>query len=110
MSSTDEKTLRRFHADHLVPAAEALRARRRQFFPAGPDDGAETWYVTLPAAEADFVEIDEAALAQTLRARWEAEGLPELAALAEPLLELARSLEVAEEETPDISPFVYVMY
>ena len=107
MNSTDEKTLRRFHAEKVVPAAEALRARGVRFFALGPEDEAESWYVALPEDEPDFQEIDEAALANALRERWEAQQLPELAA---PLLELSASLEVTEEETPKISPFVYVMY
>jgi len=110
MSSTDEAILRRFHAEKIVPAAEALRARGVRFFALGPEPEAASWYVELPENEPDFQEIDEAALADALRQRWEAQELPELAALAGPLVELSRSLEVAEEDTPDISPFVYVMY
>ena len=109
MSSTDERALRRFFAEKLVPAAEALRAREVRFFALGPEGDAESWYQPAPD-DPDFQEIDEAALAEALRERWQAEGLPELAELADALLELSRGLEIAEQETPDISPFVYVMY
>ncbi len=91
MSSTDEETLRRFHAEKVVPAAEALRARGVRFFALGPEDDAESWYVAPPEDEPDFLEIDEAALADALRQRWEAQELPELAALAAPLLVVAHS-------------------
>ena len=63
-----------------------------------------------PPPEPDFLTLSEAELEGALRAHWAARGLPELAALAEPLMALAASLEVHEEQTPDISPFVYVMY
>jgi hypothetical protein len=108
MNSTDERLLRRFWVNRVLPAAEALRRRGVRFFPLGPEPG-DSWYHGPPAA-ADFRRPDERALARELAARWEAEGLPELAALASPLEELAGQLEISEEETPDISPFVYVMY
>ena len=47
---------------------------------------------------------------EALRALWSAQGLPELAALVPELMAIAGELDVAEEETADISPFVYVMY
>ena len=80
-----------------------------RFFPLGPDPEAESWYEG-PPPEADFVRLATDDVEAALRERWEAQGLPELAALAGPLLALAASLEVHEEQTPDISPFVYVMY
>jgi hypothetical protein len=36
--------------------------------------------------------------------------MPELAALAGPLMALARRLEIREDQWSEISPFVYVMY
>lgn len=108
MNSTDERAIRRFFAERLVPVAEALRERGVRFFPLGPEP-AESWY-EAPPSEPDFTRLGEADLVEALRSRWSEQELPELAALAEPLLELARSLEVHEEPTPDISPFVYVMY
>jgi hypothetical protein len=41
-----------------------------------------------------------------LRAR----GLPELAALAGSLMALADELEIHQEQSEELSPFVYVMY
>jgi hypothetical protein len=110
MSSTDEAALRRFFESQLVPAAKELRDRGVRFFPLGPEPEAETWYEPPPDAEPEFVEIEPEAFAAELRARWAGEGLPELAALAEPLMALAREVEVGEDESAEISPFVYVMY
>jgi hypothetical protein len=109
MNSTDERAVRRFFTERLVPAAEALRARGVRLFPLGGEAERESWYEG-PPAEPDFVTLGEAEVEAALREHWRARGLPELAALAGPLLELAASLEVHEEQTPDISPFVYVMY
>lgn len=109
MNSTDERAVRRLFAERLVPAAEALRARGVRFFPVGPEPEAESWYEG-PPTDADFMTLRDVDVEAALRARWKAQALPELAQLAAALLELARSLEVHEEQTPDISPFVYVMY
>jgi hypothetical protein len=109
MSSTDDRAVERFFLERLVPAAQRLRDRGVRFFATGPEPGAGSWYQG-PPADPDFVRLGEAEVEAALRERWQAQGLPELALLAGPLLELARSLEVHEEETPDISPFVYVMY
>ena len=110
MSSTDDERLRRFYVERLEPAARRLRERGVEFFPLGPDSTAATWYVVPPAGP-DFISLDdEAACAATLTGMWSAQGLPELAELVPHLMALARELEVVEEETTDISPFVYVMY
>jgi hypothetical protein len=109
MSSTDDARLQRFYDEHLVPAARRLRERGVRFFPLGPEPEAETWYEAPPGGD-DFFTLDEAECGDVLRNMWQETGLPELALLVDGLMELSRELEVAEEETPDISPFVYVMY
>ena len=107
MSSTDERRVRRFFERHLVSAAEALRARGVRFFPLGPDPDSESWYVDAPDGP-DFRTLESDDLEARLREQWT--DHPELAALAGELMELARSLEVGEEDDGEISPFVYVMY
>ena len=110
MSSTDEKRLRRFYRDHLVPVAERLRARGVSLFPVGPEPEADTWYRPGPSGEAEFVEIEIDDCERLIRELWEARGLPEIAELAGPLMELSRELEQTEEQSSEVSPFVYVMY
>lgn len=110
MSSTDEKGVRRFYREHLLPAAERLRTRGVSFFPLAPDDAEETWYQPPPADVPEFVEVEPEQCEARLRQAWQAQGLPELAALAGPLMALARDLEMDEEQSADVSPFVYVMY
>lgn len=107
MSSTDDDDARarRFFGEHLLPAAAKLRERGVHFFPLGPDD-AESWFETPP--EGDFVEFGD--LEAALRQLWQAQGLPELEALAQPLAKLADELEIREQDASEISPFVYVMY
>ena len=111
MSSTENPRLGRFFDRRLVPLAERLRARGTRFFPLGPDPEAESYYVPANRMEPEFIDLDgPAACEEALRRLWEEQGIPELAALAEPLIDLARRLEVREEDWGEISPFVYVMY
>jgi hypothetical protein len=114
MSSTDDRAaseaaLRAFFRDRLVPAAEALRARGVELFPLSSDAGADSYWET-PAAGDEFEELDPDAIARALEARWQGLDLAELRDLVEPLMALARELEVTEEPTSEVSPFVYVMY
>ena len=110
MSSTDERRLRRFFQDELVRAARELRQRGVSFFPLRAEPEQPTWYVPGPVGEPEFVEFEAEDCERRLRDYWQAQGLPELARLAGPLLELAHSLELDEEQSADVSPFVYVMY
>ncbi len=109
MSSTDDAKLRRFFRDRIVPAAERLRERGCSFLAEGPDPEAASWWVESEEEPVliDF-EADEAA--GILHARWMSEGYPELAALAAPLIELAEALRTTQEESGEVSPYVYVMY
>ncbi len=110
MSSTkNEKELRRFFEKKLVPAAEKLRARGVELFPTAADD-AESWYVPGPIGEPEFFEFEPGDVERTLREMWERDGLPELAKLAPDLAKLTRRLEFTEEESEDVSPFVYAMW
>ena len=54
------------------------------------------------------MEIGSAAA--QLRAMWESDDLPELASLAEDLVKLARHIELTEDPSADVDPFMYVMY
>jgi len=110
LSSIDEAALRRLFRTGLAPAAEALRARGVRFFAPGPEPGRESWYEPGPTGEPELVELEPDAFEAALRRRWEGEGLPELAGLAAELMRLARQAEIGEQESAEISPFVYVMY
>ncbi len=111
MSSTENPRLDRFFDKRLVPIADRLRARGVHFFPFGPDPAAESFYVSVDASDPEFIELDGPdACERALRELWERQQIPELAALAAPLIDLARRLEIREEESGEISPFVYVMY
>jgi hypothetical protein len=77
----------------------------------GPDPEDDSYYVAPRRGKPEFIELEDAAdCEKALRDLWEGQKIPELAALAGPILELARQVEIREEESGEISPFVYVMY
>jgi hypothetical protein len=105
-----EEKLRRFFQRELTPAAEALRTRGVDLFPLGPDKERETYWEPAPDDEPDFIEVTPENFGAGLEARWNEQGLPELAVLASRLMELAQDLEIQQEQSEELSPFVYVMY
>jgi hypothetical protein len=110
MSSTEQTRLGRFFDKKLVPLAEKLRTRGVRFFPMGPDAQADSYYVA-PRRGPEFTLLEGPEdCEKALHDLWDGQKIPELALLAAPLLELARQVEIREEETGEISPFVYVMY
>lgn len=113
MSATDDALRTRldaFFRDKLAPAAEALRARGVHFYTRGREAGSGSAWSAPPAGE-DFERFDSPAeLLTALAEQWRSEGLPELAALAPELAALAEELELSEEDSEEVSPFVYVMY
>ena len=120
MSSTDgaaaEERLQRFFDDELMPAARALRQARGELFPTHPDpDAATYWAERSPRTMAregfevaGLESIDK--LETALRDLWQARGLPQLAALSCGIVELARLLKQGDDESDEVSPFIYVMF
>lgn len=106
--------LQRFFEDELLPRAEALRRRSMTFFPLGPDDPAggdgATGGWQGPPTWPDLSTAEPSELARQLDELWQAQGLDELEGLAEKLGELALELEQGEDQSVDLSPYVYIMY
>jgi len=113
MSSTDDASRARldaFFREKLAPLAEALRARGVRFYARGTEAEPGSAWSAPPAGE-DFERFDSPVdLLTALAEQWRGEGLPELAALAPELAALADELEISEEDSDEVSPFVYVMY
>ena len=115
-SSINEKQLRRFFVEQLVPIASKLRKDGIHFFALGPDDGAngvddDSWYVTYSEDTMELVEFDGASLEAELCTLWENQGLPQLSELAQPMADLARRLKMPmPSDDADVSPFIYVMF
>ena len=105
-----EKLLRGFYHDSLLPLANAARARGVEFFPLGPDAGAESYYLVREDQGNYVHEIDSADLAKELHELWAQGDFTELAQLAGPIVQLAETIKEAEETPEDVSPFIYAMF
>lgn len=110
MSSTDgrrDEIALRFFRERFLPAAAQLRARQAPLLAGGPDKTAVTYYGTRRPDE-DYVFDLKAPLTDVLRAQWK--EYPELAGLVDELVQLAHDLRQREEETGEVSPFIYAMF
>ena len=119
MSSTDKKSaadpatqklLEKFWADRLVPAAQAARQRGIKFFELGPDAATPTYYTKHQSAGDPFSQLEPDQWETKLREMWQKDGLPELANLSKPLMQLAEKLKMKDDTTSDVSPYIYVMF
>ncbi|HKG14197.1 MAG TPA: hypothetical protein VKB12_12800 [Pyrinomonadaceae bacterium] len=105
-----------FFREVLVPLAQAGRESGREFFALRPDEAAESYYVepTKSAMRPEDFELRACESIQDfvreLAALWSSEGREDLAAMAPRLAALASELREDEEQTDDVSPFMYVMF
>jgi hypothetical protein len=105
-----------FFREVLVPVALGERESGREFFALRPEGEAESYYVEPTRREmrpedfelraADSVED----FVRELAALWSSEGREELAAMAPRLAALASDVREDEEQSGDVSPFMYVMF
>jgi hypothetical protein len=105
-----EQLLRGFYHDSLMPLADSARAKGIEFFPLGPDASAESYYLVREDAGNYVHEIDATDLTKELRELWAKGDFPELAQLAEPIVQLAETIKESEETPEDVSPFIYAMF
>lgn len=105
-----------FFREVLVPVALRERASGREFFALRPDAEAESYYVeptkSLMRPEDFELRAGESVeeFVRELAALWASEGREELAAMAPRLAALAAELREDEEQSDDVSPFMYVMF
>ncbi len=104
---TQERDLRRFFQQRIVPAAESLRAREVSFFALGPDRSASSYWNTRARGEGYVFAIGDD-LAGELHELWR--GCAELQALADDLASMTRALAERREESADVSSFIYAMF
>jgi hypothetical protein len=103
-----EELLTAFYRDRLLPLAELAKERGVEFFPLGAEVDAESYYKDR-SDDGNYVhKINSADLAGELAKLWA--DLPELAALAAPVVELAEAIKEDEESSEEVSPFIYAMF
>lgn len=105
-----------FFREVLAPAALRERESGREFFALRPDASAESYYVEPTKREMKPEDFELRAgesveeFVRELAALWSSEGREELASMAPRLAALAAEVREDEEQTDDVSPFMYVMF
>ena len=101
----------------VLPLHEKLKRDGGELFPLGPDLSLESYYITCRKTRMNRKDFEVAAyeraagFADVLRCMWQDETRTDLAASAQKQAEVARALgEVAEQQTDEVSPFLYVMF
>jgi hypothetical protein len=120
MNSIDTHTaathIREFFDRELLPAAAGLRQSGRIFFPTRAEFGTESYYIPrtkTTMARTDF-ELGELTtvenLEEAMRKLWIAQDYPELVPLAPSLAQIACEVRLRDEQTDEVSPYIYVMF
>lgn len=110
-------TIDQFFVEILVPLAKELRGKNVPvFFHKKPDAAKKTYFIRrkkVAMTPEDF-EVDgcnsPADLKKALLHLWSAEGHTELRIMAEAIAKLAESIHHTEEQSSEVSPFIYVMF
>jgi hypothetical protein len=105
-----------FFNEVLAPVALGERESGREFFALRPDASAESYYVeptkrAMKPADFELRAADSVEdFISDLAALWASEGREELASMAPRLAALASEVREDEEQSDDVSPFMYVMF
>lgn len=111
-SQKNEETTLHFLEGPLLALAERLSTFARH-----PDPAAESYYAVREQRRMTKTDFELASglsntkvLGETLKRMWDARGEAALSSLAEDLAALAQELKREEDQSGEVSPFVYVMY
>jgi hypothetical protein len=116
---TDEKQqreIKRFFDEQLLPLAAQLKAKGVNLLDAGPQPGAASYYITrqhrsMSPADFETGGLTSPAKAQAeMRQVWNAAAGHPLAPLADGVARLAGELRQDQEQSSDVSSFIYAMY
>lgn len=120
MSSTNpentEVAIKQFCEKEFRPVAEKLTAEGHRFFEHGGNEDADSYYIrrsrkSMRKEDFETPSFKNAAeFAAELSAMWKSQGLDDLASLTPSMARLAEQLQQVEEQSDEVSPFVYVMF
>jgi hypothetical protein len=120
MNSTSNDNLSKideFFFEELVPLAKMLHSENDSgFFLKNPDPTTDTYFLRrqkLTMAPEDFETgrcNSPEDLKRALTNLWLAEGCTELPILVDAIVKLAQSVHHTEEQSSEVSPFIYVMF
>lgn len=106
-----------FFRDVLQPLAKKLHNTKVPlFFQKKPDNAKETYFVKREKVTMAPVDFEAVAcnspddLKEALISLWISEGQTELPMMAVAIAKLSESVHYAEEQSSEVSPFIYVMF
>jgi hypothetical protein len=112
----DERALKRFFDERLIPAADRLKADGVELLDTKLDPAAQSYYRKRRLTTMRPVDFRwggahaPAQLEADLRHLWSDSEIPALAALAAEVARLALALRRDDDQAADVADFIYVMY
>ena len=104
------KMLVDFYRERLLTLANLAKERRLEFFPLGADSTKSSYFIDRDENENYVHTLDQDEIVDELNQLWAGGLLPELAAIAEPLIAIAEILREKEQTSDEVSPFIYTMF
>jgi hypothetical protein len=113
---TNDRAIDFFFNKELVELANRLKRGGRSFLAAGVDPKADSYYITRRRRTMTRSDFESAgcrspdSFPDDLTRLWKGEGREDLLSLIPGLAKLARGLYNLQDQSDEVSPFVYVMY
>lgn len=108
--SEKNELLTNFFEQKLLPFAKLSKDEGRSIFPYSTGENIESYYQERKDSDSYVYELDASDLAGEIARLWLSLEIPELAKIADDLIELAEKIRDGEESSGDVSPFVYAMF
>ncbi|MCE2659715.1 MAG: hypothetical protein LW854_15970 [Rubrivivax sp.] len=111
-----QREIKRFFDEQLLPLAAQLKAQGLPLLDAGPEPSAASYFIPRQQRRMTPADFDQGGLtspesaAQDIRKVWSATAGHPLAPLADSVARLAVDLRQGQEQSGDVSTFIYAMY
>lgn len=106
----DNRLLDNFFEEKIVPLAKAAEESGVEVLQLGLSKEADSYFIDRNDNGNYLHSIDSANTDTELAKLWANDPIPGLSEIASPLMELAEKLHENEEESGEVSPFVYAMF
>ena len=111
-----DRRLEKFFRHELLAVAHRYHCESRKLLAGNPDPQLASYYLPRLNTKMTKSDFEQGAcrtpdeLVQQLADMWREQGYAELSRLAPQIGQLAARLKETQQETDEVSPFVYVMY
>lgn len=116
MTEKIDREIDRLFSEKLLPLAARLKSENVRLLETQLEKGAPSYFVRRPKAAMAKSDFESGGCSSPDRAEaelaglWAGDGDKALSTLAPAVAQLARSLRQVQEESGDVSNFIYVMY